>query len=65
MSEQASGAGEFAVLLVRLVGVGLWCVVYGGMGSGRVGTGYEVGGWGERHGALGGERALWLGCVAD
>ena len=28
-------------------------VVCGGVGSGRAGTGYEVGGWGERHGALG------------
>ena len=61
-SEQSSGAGEFAVRGVRLVGVGLWCVVCGGVGCGRVGTGYEVGGWGERHGALNDERALWLVC---
>ena len=45
-------AGKFAVRGVRLVGVGLRCVVCGGMESGRVRTGYEVGGWGERHGAL-------------
>ena len=51
-SEQSSGAGEFAVFGVCSVGVGLLCVVWGGVGSGSVGTGYEVGGWGERHGAF-------------
>ena len=30
----------------------LWRVAYGGVWSGSVGTGCEVGGWGERHGAL-------------
>ena len=30
----------------------------GGVGSGRVKTGYEVGGWGERHGALNDVSAL-------
>ena len=38
-SEQSSGAGEFAVFGVRLVGVRLSCVVCGGVGSGCVGNG--------------------------
>ena len=38
-SEQSSGVGEFAVLGVRLVGVGLWCVVCGGVGVRECGNG--------------------------
>ena len=52
-SEQSSGAGEFAVLLWCvwwMWGCGALCVVE--WRSGSVGTGYEVGGWCERHGAL-------------
>ena len=62
-SEQSSGVGEFAVLGVRFGGGGVCgalCVAK--VGSGCAGTGYEVGGWGERHGALNDERALWLVC---
>ena len=65
-SEQSSGVGEFAVLGVRFGGCGrvkALCVVEWWCGS--VGTGYEVGGWGERRGALGGEHALWVKIYAE
>ena len=48
MSEQSSGAGEFAVHCGAFGGCeSRESVVRGGVRSGRVGTGYEVGGWGE------------------
>ena len=48
----SQAGGQVCRFWVRLVGVWFESVVCGGVGSGRVGTGYEVGGWGERHGAF-------------
>ena len=51
--EQSNGAGEFAVLWSVFGGGGVvvHCVLRK-WDAGVWGTGYEVGGWGERHGAL-------------